>query len=179
MSARVHRASSLERAMSRGAASWMARVAMSLVMAFSVVGCSSSATTSGVVVQSPAPKTNKVSIRVEKSTNDTRGESSALENGLIREFRGAGYEVGQAGTVIHASLARVERGSTIANVVVGLGVGSDDADVVVRVEDASGRPLLSFLVRASAVDKKYRQLDQVLSEEVPRKIRQELEKNQL
>ncbi len=167
------------RARIRGAAKWMASAALALGLVFSVVGCSSSATTSRVVAQAPTPKTNKVSIRVEKSTHDVRGESTALENGLIREFRGAGYEVGQAGIVIHVSLVGIERGTTIANVVVGMGVGRDDADVAVRVEDATGRVLLSFSVHASAVDKRYRQLDQVLSEEVPRKIRQELEKNRL
>ena len=171
---------STKRAMIRGAAKkWMASAALALGMVFSVVGCSSSATTSRVVAQARTPKTNKVSIRIEKSTNDVRGESTALENGLIREFRGAGYEVGQAGIVIHVSLVGIQRGTTIANVVVGMGVGSDDADVAVRVEDATGRVLLSFSVHASAVDKRYRQLDQVLAEEVPRKIRQELEKNRL
>ena len=167
------------RVMIRGAGKWMASAALALGMVFSVVGCSSSATTSRVVAQARTPKTNKVSIRIEKSTNDVRGESTALENGLIREFRSAGYEVGEAGIVIHVSLVGIERGTTIANVVVGMGVGSDDADVAVRVEDATGRVLLSFSVHASAVDKRYRQLDQVLAEEVPRKIRQELEKNRL
>jgi hypothetical protein len=142
-------------------------------------GCSSSVRASPIVAQSPTPRTNKITLLVDKSTNDVRGESTALENGLIREFRTAGYEVGQAGLVVHASLVDVERGSTIANVIGGLGMGSDHADVAVRVEDASGRPLLAFSLRATAIDKRYRQLDQVLSEDVPRKIREELEKNRI
>lgn len=154
-------------------------VSLSLAMVFALGGCSSSATTRNVVAQSPTPRTNKLSIRVEKSTNDVRGESTALENGLIREFRSAGYDVGEPGIVVRASLGRIERGSTIVNVVGGLGMGSDEADVAVLVEDAGGRPLLSFVVHAHAIDKRYRQLDQVLSEEVPRKIRQQLESNRL
>jgi len=80
----------------------------------------------------------------------------------------------EGGLSVRAQILGVRRGSTIAKSVMGMGIGADHVDVAVEVRDASGQRLLAFTVQGEAVDERYRDLHDVLSEDVPRKIREQL-----
>lgn len=142
-----------------------------------VAACSSRATVGPVTVtHHPPASVKKVVVAVDKTKNNEKGEAIALENGLVREFRRAGYEVTDGGLTLQAEIAEIHRGSTFANVAGGMGAGSDHADVVVRVTDGDGSELLSFAVRGKVLDKRYRELHEALNEDVPQSIREEIEK---
>lgn len=116
-----------------------------------------------------------LSVIVDQSNNNERGEALTLQNGLVRELRSAGYRVGEGGLSVTARIREVGRGNTFANVAGGMGAGSDHVDVDVEVADEAGKQLMAFTVRGKAVDKRYRELSEVLAEDVPRKIREEIQ----
>ena len=68
----------------------------------------------------------------------------------------------------------LSRGSTEANVIIGLGAGKDYADVRVDLCNKSGQSLMSFVVHGSVIDKRYRQLDEVLYNYVADRIVREI-----
>lgn len=157
------------------------RLAVSVAFAALVLptaACSSTASVQSVRTTTPPPAaTRTLAVSVDKDANDERGEATTLERALVNELRGAGYRMGEGGLRVRARVVHVHRGSTIVNVTSGLGSGSDSADVAVRVEDPAGKELLAFVVRGRAVDKRYRDLHQVLAEDVPRAIREQLERS--
>jgi hypothetical protein len=138
--------------------------------------CSSTANVRSIHVASAPPASpTKLAVSVDQSKNNDRGEALALQNGLLREFRSAGYEAGEGGLSVTAQIKEVDRGSTLANVAVGMGAGNDHVDVDVQVSDHDGKQLMAFTVRGTAVDKRYRNLTDVLNEDLPRKIRKEIQ----
>lgn len=137
--------------------------------------CTSTANVRNVAVASPPPATTRLAVSVEPAEMFERGEATTLQNGLVREFRSAGYVLGDGGFTVHARIIGVSRGSTIANATVGMGIGRDSADVAVEVEDAEGKRLMSFTVHGEALDKRYTDLHDVLAEDVPEKIREQLQ----
>ena len=138
-------------------------------------GCSSTVKVRNrSVVQAPPVGVTKAVVLVNKARNNDQGEATALENGLLREFRNAGYEASSGGLMVSAEITEIERGSTVANVLIGMGAGSDHADVSVLVDDATGKRLMSFVVRGKVVDKRYRELGGVLAEYVPQAILREI-----
>jgi len=139
------------------------------------IGCSSTVGVRNMnVVQAPPAAVTKVAVSVDKARNNDQGEAVALENGLTREFRNAGYELAAGGLSVQAEIIELKRGSTVANVIIGLGAGSDYADVACRVSDSTGKQLMSFVVHGTVVDKRYRELNGVLSEYVPQAILKEI-----
>lgn len=138
--------------------------------------CSSTANVKSIRVASAPPvSATTFAVSVDQSKNNDRGEALTLENGLRREFRSAGYQVGDGGLSVTAQIREIDRGNTFANVAGGMGAGSDHVDVDVQVTDRAGRPLMAFSVRGTAVDKRYRDLSEVLTEDVPRRIREEIQ----
>jgi hypothetical protein len=151
--------------------------AIGLATASTTAGCSTTpVTVKDVAVTRPLPASNKVMLVVDTSSNNERGEAAALEAGLTKELRRGGYVLEKGGLTVHAKIVELHRGSTIANVLTGVLAGTDYADVAVAIDDPTGRRLMSFTVRGEALDKRYRQLDQALSENVPASIREELDK---
>lgn len=151
--------------------------AIVLATASATAACSTTpVTVKDVTVARPIPASNKVVLIVDTSVNSERGEAAALEAGLTRELRSAGYVFEKGGLTVHARIVEIHRGSAIANAVGGALAGTDHADVAVAVDDPAGKRLMSFTVRGEALDKRYRQLDQALSENVPVSIREELAK---
>lgn len=148
-----------------------------LLMCALFPACSSTVSVSNMsVLQAPPAATTKVAVSVDKTKNNDQGEAVALENGLIREFKNAGYELAASGLSVQAEITEISRGSTVANVLIGMGAGADRADVAVRVSDAAGKQLIAFVVRGKVVDKKYRELSGVLNAYVSQAIVSEIKK---
>lgn len=138
--------------------------------------CSSTANVKSIhVASAPPASATTFAVSVDQSKNNDRGEALTLQNGLLREFRSAGYQVGEGGLSVTAQIREVDRGNTFANVAGGMGAGSDHVDVDVQVKDGAGKQLMAFTVRGTAVDKRYRDLSEVLTEDLPRKIREEIQ----
>ncbi len=142
-------------------------------------GCASTAEITQVRVTSAAPTgVQALTIKVESLVPDVEGEQATLLASLRNELKAMGYQVDSGEIVLTATITGLDRGSTIANVVVGLGVGSDDIDIHVKLSDAGGSPYSTFLARGSAVDKRYadmngvvRALGKKIAEQVSQQIR--------
>ena len=140
-------------------------------------GCSSSVQVNEVKIdEAPAASPAKVVIEVDLTKNNEQGEAVTLENGLKREFRSAGYEVLPGNLTVRCEIVELHRGSTVANVLIGLGAGGDHADIRVQVVDSSGSQRMSFLVRGSVHDKRYRELHEVIGQYVAHRIVEEVTK---
>lgn len=149
---------------------------MLLLACLAVTACSSTTSVRGLTIASAPPAAIKrIAIVVDQTTNNEQGEASALQTGLLREFRGAGYEIGDGGLSVRAKIIMKERGSTLGNVMVGMGVGSDEAEALVEVTDSSGNLLIAFTVNGEALDKRYTSLHEVIANQIPRKIRKQLQ----
>lgn len=140
-----------------------------------IAGCSSSVDVREMnVSKAPSASPAKVTIEVDKSRHSDAAE--ALENGLNREFQKIGYEVVAGNLVLRAEIIALHRGSTFWNVAVGMGAGADFADARVRVSDGTGNVLMSFVIRGTVEDKRYRELDEVLDKFVAKRIAKEIKK---
>lgn len=143
--------------------------------AISSGGCASTASVHDVVrTHSLETSRRDLVLTIDKTQHNERGEATALENGLARELARAGYRVGNQGLVVHAKVTDVRRGNDVANAMVGLGAGQDTVDVAVRVVEPNGKQVVAFSVRGAAVDKRYSDLNEVLAEDVPKRIVQQL-----
>ncbi len=142
--------------------------------ALALAGCASNTSVSQLAVtRAPSATVRRLSLRVDETANNDRGEATTLRNGLRRELGGAGYELVEGGNVLLATIVRKDRGSSLVNTQ-GLGMGRDDVSVVVQLKDPAGALLVSFQVDGAALDKRYTDLHEVLAEDVPRAIRDQL-----
>jgi hypothetical protein len=143
--------------------------------AVATAGCSSHVVVRDLDVPRPPPASPaKVDLRVDMSANNAQGEAVALETGLQRELAEAGFECLAGNMVLTAEIILLHRGNTFANSFFGMGIGADYADVRVRVSDPMGAPHMSFVVRGVVVDKRYRELNEVLHRFVAKRIVEEI-----
>lgn len=128
-----------------------------------LVGCSSTVDVKGVKInQTPEFSKQVVDLQVDLTRNNQRQEAVALDTGLRTQLVKAGY--------------RIEPGNLKMMVAItDLGI-KETADVDVKVDDSKGQNVMSFSVSAAVVDRRYRDLNEVLQKFVAKQIVKELKK---
>ena len=135
-------------------------LALSLVV---VAGCSSTVDVKNVrASSSPDFSIQSVDLLVDTTRNNERQEASALETGLRIQLGKAGYRIEQG----HLKLLVA---------ITALGI-KETADVSVQVLDSRGSEVMTFSVNAAVVDRRYRDLNEVLQKFVAKEIVKQLAK---
>jgi hypothetical protein len=133
-----------------------------LVVTF-LAGCTSTISESQMrVSNAPPASVRALTIKVESLVPDTEGDQATLLAALRHEFAALGYQVDSGDLIVKATVTRLDRGSTAANVFLGLGIGSDSIDVRVEVTDSSGKRYMDFLDQGSVLDKRYSDMNGVI-----------------
>lgn len=146
---------------------------LSLLLSLLILSAISGCTTMEVeklIVKSARPDTRDLNIKVDKNSFNDAGEAVALENGLRRQFVIGGYRVIEDGLELRARIKNLVRGNTLANVFIGMGVGRDAVEVEVELRGKANEILLSFTVKSEVMDKRYADLNTVLTETLPAKV---------
>ncbi len=121
-------------------------------------------------VMAERPSTRDLIIQVDKNSFNDAGEAVALENGLKRQLVNGGYRIAENGLELRARIKNLVRGNTFANAFIGLGVGKDAVEVEVELRGKAKELLMSFTVKSEILDKRYDNLNTVLTETLPSKV---------
>jgi hypothetical protein len=145
------------------------RFLFSLLVLSAVVGCTTMEVEQ-LKVMAARPDTRDLTIQVDKNAFNDAGEAVALENGLKRQFANSGYRIAENGSQLRARIKSLVRGNTFANAFIGMGVGKDAIEVEVELRGKAKELLMSFVVKSEILDKRYDDLNTVLTETLPAKV---------
>ena len=81
-----------------------------------------------------------------------------------------GYRIAENGLELRARIKNLVRGNTFANAFIGMGVGKDAVEVEVELRGKAKELLMSFAVKSEILDKRYDNLNAVLTETLPAKV---------
>jgi hypothetical protein len=90
------------------------------------------------VISAPPASARAIAIEVDTQVPGIERDEAALRTGLRNEFATLGYQVDSGDLVLKATITKLHRGDTSANVTFGLGIGSDTIDVSVAHGDSRG-----------------------------------------
>lgn len=140
------------------------------------LGCASSVKGSQMrIIAAPPATARTIAIEVDSQVPGVEQDQATLSAALRREFAALGYQVDSAPLALKATITKLHRGNSAANVTLGLGIGKDTIDVSVALSEANTAPYMTFLVHGAAIDKRYSDLGTVIGD-VAKKIAEEVKR---